>query len=193
MKNILGLEDLAVDDILDTVDGKAMKVIAHAFKKPQCCVKCGVVGTPLSHGNIIREVKDLPITGKYVLIELHAKRYKCAECGQTFIEDFSFIDDKNRMTTRMRDEIVKRVLRNDTFTRIAVDLCVSDKTVRRVFDEFCEANLQRLQYVAPRVLGLDEAHIDKHFRLIVTDTENNKLLDMLPNNQYQTVVKVLRL
>lgn len=192
MKNILGFLDLTIDKIHESTDGKAIKVIAHASRKPTCCIKCGIVGTPFSHGNVVRMVKDLPISGKFVIIELRAKRYKCVDCGQTFIEDFPFVDDRNRMTTRMRNEIARRVLQGDTFSRIGIDFCVSDKTVRRIFDEYSYKHLYKLQYVAPRVLGLDEAHIDKHFRLIVTDTENNKLLDMLPDNKLPNIVKFLR-
>ena len=49
-----------------------------------------------------------------------------------------------------------------------------------------------LRYDTPEVMGLDEAHIDDKFRLVVTDNKNKILLDMLPNNKPATVLKFLR-
>ena len=47
-------------------------------------------------------------------------------------------------------------------------------------------------YSTPRVIGIDEAYIDKHFRLIITDQENKRLLDMIPNNKPETAYCYLR-
>ena len=49
-----------------------------------------------------------------------------------------------------------------------------------------------LRYETPRILGLDEAHIDDHYRLVVVDIEKKLLLDMLPDNKPATVIKYLK-
>ena len=45
----------------------------------------------------------------------------------------------------------------------------------------------------PEILGIDEAHIDDHYRLILTDIKEQKLLDMKPDNKTRTVKAYLNL
>ena len=40
---------------------------------------------------------------------------------------------------------------------------------------------------APRVLGIDETHLNKKMRGVFTDTENNKLLEITEDNLKRTV------
>jgi transposase len=134
---------------------------------------------------------DMHIGGKLVYIELKTQRYKCLDCNTVMTEEFDFIDNTTQMTTRMREDILKRCLTKTTFKAISTYYSISDKTVRRVFDEYVSRNERLLHYEAPDVLGIDEAHIDKHFRLIVTDIMNKRLLDMLENNSYNTVTRLL--
>jgi transposase len=91
----------------------------------------------------------------------------------------------------MREDILKRCLTKTTFKAISEYYSIADKTVRRIFDVYVTENERLLKYEAPYVLGIDEAHIDKHFRLVVTDIMNKRLLDMLENNDYSTVTRFL--
>lgn len=126
-----------------------------------------------------------------MVLEIKVRRYKCLACGKTFFEQFNSIDD-SLFTKRLMDRIVKRVLRRETFTRIASDYSISDKTVRRLFDEWAASHAYLLRYEMPRILGLDEAHIDDHYRLVVVDIDKKLLLDMLPDNKPSTVIKYLK-
>jgi transposase len=186
----LGLPEFAVISVAESMDGRALKFVVEASKPPNHCLKCAVVGIPYIHGSRISLIKDLPIADKHVVLEVKVNRYKCRDCGQTFVESFGCID--GQMTARMRLRIAERVLRRDTFTKIATDYSVSDKTVRRIFDDWAAAHAYMLRYETPRILGIDEAHIDDEFRLILTDIENKMPLDMLPNNKYATVVKYFK-
>lgn len=192
MKNILGLPELKVNKILEDTEGRSIKAIAEIEERPYCCTACGSVNAPHKHDSKNRLVKDLPISGKLVYIELKVQRYKCVDCKSVTSDKFSFIDEGTQMTKRLRVKITDRVLHGETYKGIGDDYSISDKGVRAIFDEYVKRNEQMLCYKAPRVLGLDEAHIDKHFRLIVTDIENRKLLDMLPDNSYNTVTRLLK-
>lgn len=186
-----GLPEFTPLRVLETVDGAALKYVVEARHKPAYCIKCFASGHLNVHSTKTRLIRDLPLSGKQVVFELKVRRYICLSCGQTFVETFESIDN-GQLTKRLRDEIVRRVLRRETFTRIANDYAISDKTVRREFDKWAAAHAYLLRYETPKILGLDEAHIDDHFRLVVTDNENNLLLDMLPNNKPATVLKFLR-
>lgn len=186
-----GLSEFIPSKVLISVDDVCLKYVVESRRKPTLCAKCGAEGHLNVHSSKTRLIHDLPLSGKQVVLEVKVRRYICSACGQTFVESFDSIDN-GQLTKRLRDEIVQRVLRRETFTKIANDYSISDKTVRREFDKWAAEHSYLLQYDAPRILGLDEAHIDDHFRLVVTDNENNILLDMLPNNKPATVLKFLR-
>lgn len=100
--------------------------------------------------------------------------------------------DETSMTPRLRNRIVQRILRREAYSRIAEDYGISDKTVRRAFDDWAKKHKYMALYSTPKVIGIDEAHIDKHFRLIITDPEHKRLLDILPNNKPETVYSYLK-
>lgn len=168
-------------------------VVKYSVKPRFPYIDCPECGEPLiSNGNApVKWVRDLPSSGMQVVYEVHCKRYRCPNCGKTCSENLDCIFD-GQMTKRLKEKLVDRVLLRDTFSKVAADYGVSDQTVRRAFFEWATKHEWQLRYETPRVLGLDEAHIDDHFRLVVTDIEKNLILDMLPNNKTQTVIKFLR-
>lgn len=186
-----GIEEFKVIEVLKSSDGRSLKYIIEGKDKPITCCTCGVAGYLNVHGNKNRLIQDLPLANKLVYLELTERRYICSNCGHTFVEHFDSVDNR-QFTKRLRTEIVRRVLHRETFTRIANDYSIADKTVRRLFDEWTNDHAYMLRYDTPEVMGLDEAHIDDKFRLVVTDNKNKILLDMLPNNKPATVFKFLR-
>lgn len=186
-----GMSEFKVLGVYESADGIGLKYEVETRHKPTQCPHCKESGHLQTHGLKTRSIRDLPLSGKQVVLEVKVRRYKCLACGKTFFEQFDNIDD-SLFTKRLRDGIVIRVLRRETFTRIASDYSVSDKTVRRLFDEWADAHAYMLRYETPRILGLDEAHIDDHYRLVVVDIEKKLLLDMLPDNKPATVIKYLK-
>lgn len=186
-----GLVEFVCTQTLQAADGNCLMYEIEAVAKPECCPKCGVVGSQTAYGYKTRYIRDLPNSGMQVVLKLRARRYLCPSCGATYMQSYKTVD-KTSMTPRLRTKIVSRVLRREPFTRIADDYGISDKTVRRAFDDWAKKHHSITMYSTPSVIGIDEAHIDKHFRLIITDPENKRLLDMLPNNKSETVYCYLR-
>ena len=79
----------------------------------------------------------------------------------------------------------------DTFARIARDNSLSINTVRRIFQEYIDENFKLLTYNAPRVLGIDEDHVNKVYRFVITNCENNVLLDILPDRESTTIANFI--
>jgi transposase len=46
-------------------------------------------------------IRDLPAHGKRVGILLTRTRYRCQECGQTFLQRLTEVDDGKQMTSRL--------------------------------------------------------------------------------------------
>ena len=186
-----GLSEFAFTRVLQATDGNCLMYEITAAEQPEYCPKCGVAGPQIAHGYKTRYIKDLPNSGMQVILKLRAQRYLCPSCGATYMQRYKELD-KTSMTPRLRTKIVSRVLHREPFTRIADDYGISDKTVRRAFDDWAKKHRSMPIYSTPTVIGIDEAHIDSHFRLIITDPEKKRLLDMLPNNKPETVYCYLR-
>ena len=191
MANSLGLPEFNIDEVLEDESGRSIMYVVSRISPPTTCPSCGCMGSFYRHGSNNRLVQDIPSLGKLVYLKIKVIRYKCRDCGATFYEDFDSIDGKERLTARFRAHIKERALK-DTFSRIANDYSLSVNTIRDIFQDFVADNEKALIYVAPEVLGIDEAHLNKTFRCVITDSKNFMLLDILPDNETDRIIKFLK-
>ncbi len=79
------------------------------------------------------------------------------------------------------------------FDQIAEEFGVSATTVKRAFG-FCTSVLDKMQedIKTPRVLGIDEVHIDHDMRAVFCDVENGLILDMCEKRSKATISKFLK-
>lgn len=188
--------DIGIDEIICTnrsedTTHRFIKYDAVSATRPKKCEspKCRHEIIPHVHDTKHNLLKDIRAEGKIVLIDLAIKRYRCPDCGYVFPEHFDFFNPKAHITDRLKQEFVNRRLRGETFKYIARDYGVDDKTVATAFAEYAADHLEEeLITYTPRVLGIDEAHIDDHYRLVLTDVGNRRLIDMKRNN-HQTTLK----
>ena len=97
--------------------------------EPTACQKCGVIGNLYKHGTKPVTYFDAPNRGLPSKLRAKVKRYKCRDCGGTFLQPLGGIRTDRRMTERCAAFIKQQCLR-DTFVRIADNIGCDDKTVR---------------------------------------------------------------
>lgn len=102
--------------------------------KTDTCVKCGVIGNLYRHGTKKLRYRDSPIRGNPVVLEGTVQRYRCKECGETFVQAQDGIDDTRRMTTRCIEYIQEQAIK-DTFTHVAEHVGCAEGTVRNIASE----------------------------------------------------------
>ena len=125
---------------------------------------------------------DTPMHGKRTLVEIERQRYRCKACGKTLFEPLPDMDDKRQMTSRLLAYIEKNSLRK-TFSDLAREVGVDDKTIRHVFDDYRERLGATTHFETPRILGIDELMIIGEYRAMITNIENLSLYDMLPTRK----------
>lgn len=157
---------------------------------PSYCPHCGVVANLYRHGTRKQLVLDLPIRLKRVGLQIQRKRYKCRECGSTFWEPLDSVDDKRKMTKRLVEAIERQSL-DKTFVDVAESVGVDEKTVRNVFRDYVQRKEQEYKFETPKWLGIDEIHIIRKPRLILTNVEKRTIYDIKPNRNKETVIKRL--
>lgn len=161
------------------LDGTEYELEAEYAVQPTVCPKCGSLGKPYKHGTKTTTYRDSPIRGKTTRILARVQRYRCRDCGETFLQPLGGVLDERRMTERCAAFIAKAALRH-TFAHVAREVGVDEKTVRAVATERMEELTAAHRPKLPRVLGIDETKIAGELRLVLTDVERRKLLDMLP-------------
>lgn len=163
-------------------------VTAEPVQSNRTCPQCKSANT-VGFGRREQLVKDLPIHGKRVGIYVDTKRFQCRDCSRTFFETLPDVDERRAMTTRLLSWIGQQSLKR-TFTGIAEDVGITEGTVRLIFKDFVSAREKTVKFETPKWMGIDEIHLIKP-RCVITNIENNTVVDMLVNRNKDTVAKYL--
>lgn len=186
MTDILQLPGWTVSSTAD--DGKRLVISAQCATQPDSCQLCGLVGALYRHGPRSLTILDSPVRGRPSCIDAKVQRYKCRDCNGTFLQPLEGIDTERRMTQRALAYIQQQCLR-DTFQRVSEHLGCDEKTVRNVANDYIEGMSAEYQPYLPEWIGLDETHLNKIFRCIITDVGNRKPIDLLPGRDKPQIMR----
>lgn len=159
-------------------DGTVETFEAEYVHEARACEKCGSVSF-YRHGTKKTTYTDSPLRGFTAKLEATVRRYRCKDCNETFLQPLGGVLDERRMTERCTKFIAQAALKH-TFVHVAREVGVDEGTVRSVaaerMAELQASHAPRL----PRVLGVDETKIHRVQRLVLTDIEARRLVDMYP-------------
>ncbi|MEC0206437.1 ISL3 family transposase [Paenibacillus lautus] len=186
--DILNLSRLKINGILESEHDLQIQV--EITSPPSVCPHCGCVANLYKHSSREQICMDLPIHGKRVGLFIKRQRYRCRECNQTFWERIDhIIDDKRNCTKRLLTYIKKQSLKR-TFESISEEVGMDEKTIRNIFRDYINHLGETIRFETPKWLGIDEIHIIKP-RCVITNIEEQTLLDLLPNRNKETVISYL--
>jgi transposase len=154
--------------------------------KCEACKNSQIVG----YGRIEVLVHDLPMHGKRVGIYVDARRYRCKACGKTFMETLPAVNPSRWMTERLVKWIGEHSLTH-TFVSIAEEIGVAEGTVRNVFSDYVNALERSVRFETPQWMGIDEIHIIRQPRAVISNLQNNTAVNLLPNRYKKTVASYL--
>lgn len=185
--NILNLPNFNILDVKET--DCDYQVLVEKSSPPFNCYQCGFDNLQ-KFGTKKQFFYDTPMHGKRVGITVNRQRYRCKDCGSTFLEHLWDMDDKRLATVRLIDYIQTQSL-SRTFTSIAVEVGMDEKTIRNIFRDYVSYLAETVRFETPRCLGIDEIYIIKKPRCVVANIEENTIIDMLVNRNKETVIKYL--
>lgn len=134
---------------------------------------------------------DLPMRGKRVGLEVEAKRYRCKKCSKITQQSLPDMSEDYRMTSRLAEYIRHQsILR--PFTHLAEEIGVSEGTVRKLFNDYVDELERQHRFETPKVMGIDEIHLAKRPRCVITNIEERTIIEMLKDRNKPTVRKYLK-
>ncbi len=133
---------------------------------------------------------DTPMHGRKVGIWVQRQRYKCTGCRKTYYEKIPHMHPRHDMTERLV-AYIQRFGTERTFTAIANEIGVDVQTVRGIWRTHAKAELDRLAPVTPQWLGLDELHIMRAYRGVVTNVKERTIVDLLKDRRQETIIRYL--
>lgn len=178
INTLLSLKDAIVTKI--TNDEKTISIFVDQKRKSVCCPSCSTVSDRV-HDYRWQSIKDLPIQGRAVIINLRKRRYCCPACQKRFFENTSLLARYQRMTNRLQQYLISLFATIRSSKSIALECNCSNSTVCRQFE--------KVVYPKPQltsVLAIDEfrGNAGGHkFQCILSDPESKKLLDILPTRK----------
>lgn len=175
---LLGLKDV----IINFVERKDNVLHIHIkmYQRIHTCPNCGEK-TSKVHDYRTQIVKDINAFGNYTILHFRKRRHICPSCKKKFYEKTPFLPRYHRITNRLAAHIINSFREVNCMKSIATKVNLSSTTVSRVFD-----NIEYSNTSLPKVISLDEfrGNADgQKFQCILTDPENKRVLDILPNRK----------
>jgi predicted nucleotidyltransferase/transposase-like protein len=97
------------------------------------CPSCGAFSN--RYGSRFQTYTDKPMDGKRVSLLVNRQRYRCTDCGKTFVGMLPEMDEVRLMTRRLRAYVEEESLKRN-FVSIADEVGINEKTVRTIFREY---------------------------------------------------------
>jgi transposase len=182
--NILNLPDWEVIELKESEYDYAIHT--RYTPEPTACIRCGVIGQLYRHGIKKQRFMDLPVHNKRVGLIVHRQRYHCRACKKTSFQPLPDMADHHSSTKRLLAYIGKESMKR-TFAGVADDTGIHERTIRRLFALEVARLESEVHYETPRWLGIDEVHLVKRARCILTNVEQRTVIDMLATRSKDAV------
>ena len=101
------------------------------------------------------------------------------------------MNEDHFMTKRLVSYIEREVFKR-TFTAMAVEIGVDEKTIRNIFSEYVDREEKKRVILAPYWLGIDELKIAGGYRGVFSNVKDRCILDLIPNRKKVEVVKFFK-
>lgn len=157
-------------------DGEALLIdlIPNPSRFPTCS-GCHQPSTTI-HEYCQRSIRDLPIVGRSVRLNVELRRVECGACGKR-MESVSWLDRYSRMTRRLAEAVTQACRRLPTL-HVAELFGLHWDSVRLLERRALQAALEKLPKAQPKRLVMDEFALFKGHRYasVVLDADTRRVL-----------------
>ena len=167
-------EGFSVIAIRPDGDGLLIDLVPQPTRFPTCS-GCHKPSTTI-HEYCQRTIRDLPILGRSVRLNVEVRRVGCGACGKR-MESVSWLDRYSRMTKRLAEAVIQTCRRLPTL-HVAELFGLHWGSVRLLERRALQTALEKLPKAQPRRLVMDEFALFKGHRYasVVLDADTRRVL-----------------
>ena len=179
LANFLSIDAKEIDDI-SSVTTKNGNFITITLKKKECfCPNCHESHYELKE-YYKRKIKHALFLNMPTTFLLKNRRYRCLECGKTFVENNNLAPKKSRVSYETIYIVLEAAKEwNATWKNIGKRGHVSDETAINIFDRYVNPSRGKM----PKVLSIDECYnkhqFNKAYSCIFFDFLASKIIDVI--------------
>lgn len=133
---LLGLRHVCVT-AYRMVNSERIELSVESTLSTGVCPTCGKVSQTLHSKGEAQLVRDLPMWQRQCVLRYIPKRFRCAGCQDTFVEQVAWRTAGTSYTTRYEERLYERA-RREAMAQIAQDEGVSEDTVQTIFERWAK-------------------------------------------------------
>lgn len=159
--------------------------------KKATCPHCGLKSDKL-HQNHRHLVKDLPISGQPVYLQVNRRQFKGDNCRKPFSEELHFVASKRTYTKRLAENILEQLKEGDILN-VSRRNDVTEEEIQRMIEdiaeEITEPDLSKLKR-----LGIDEIALvkgQKNYCAVLVNLDTGKLIAILEKRTQEELRETL--
>ena len=104
--------------------------------KKATCPRCRLESDKL-HQNHRHLVKDLPISGQPVYLQVNRRQFKCDNCRKPFSEELDFVASKRTYTKRLAENILGQ-LKEGGILNVSRRNDITEEEIQRMLEDIAE-------------------------------------------------------
>jgi transposase len=159
--------------------------------KKAICPRCGLESDKL-HQNHRHLVKDLPMSGQAVYLQINRRQFKCDNCQKPFSENLDFVAFKRTYTKRLAENILGQLKEGDILNITRINN-VTEEEIQRMLEDISHEILSQ-DISGLKRLGIDEIALvkgQKNYCAVLVDLDTGKLIAILERRTQEELRKTL--
>ena len=155
------------------------------------CPRCGKKSHRL-HQNHRYLVKDLPLSGQGVYLEVNRRQFKCTSCERPFSEELNFLGTRRTYTNRLAHSIIQEVL-SSNIQSVAQKSHVTTEEIETMLKDMAQ-ELLKFKPIELKRLGIDEIALTKgqgNYCAVLIDLDQSKLVAILTERTQSKIRETL--
>ena len=140
LNELLGIDKLRVTDI--RISGaEQITLYVESIEEAAICPECNR-GSLKVHGLCEEQlIRDLPYGERRCYLSYRARRFRCGECGKTFVEQVLWKRAEVSYTRRYEEQIYERA-HKEPVSQIAEEEGLSEEAVQTIFEHWAKKRLR---------------------------------------------------
>jgi transposase len=173
----------------------SVRLLVEVKHAPKSCPYCEGGRRPRSKGRYQRTAKHLDLFGRPTEIVVRCRRFKCWDCGRSFVQPLVGIMPYRRSTQVLRERVYRQHDDGICGSTLARIHALGQATVSRIYAQFTARKaVERKSQLCPLVMGIDEhsLHRKQRFATTLCDLKNHKVFDVIPGKSEAEIEPYLR-